>query len=143
MEIDGGAWNGDDVKVSYTKPATGGVTSQFNTNLEDFADFAFTPLPFDPSDNLITNDPGFERGMQWSPLYNTTTWGILTECGANSSIKHSGMYSFFIDNSASPNGGIMYCSPDTEMNINIGETYYFEFWIFHVYTFFIILNFGF
>ena len=124
MEIEGGVWNGDDVKVSYANPGAGGVTSEMDTDLVDFVDFAFTPL----NKNLIVN-PGFESGLQWNLIYNTTTWGILENCGIRSNITHSGNYSCYFDN-ATPNGGLMF-GANYSLNIKAGEKYYIEFWIYY------------
>ncbi|MEN9918915.1 MAG: hypothetical protein RL662_1351 [Bacteroidota bacterium] len=121
MEIDGGVYNGDDLKVSYTP---GSITSQLNTTLESFTSIRFIPIV----KNLITN-PGFENGT-WG---NATdgVWAVIPGCGLRTDIVHSGTHSYYINNTSTSGRLVVDESLLVINGLREDKNYVLNFWIYN------------
>lgn len=121
MELDGGVYNGDDVKVSYTP---GNITSLLNTALDGFSAISFDPI----IKNLITN-PGFENGT-WG---NATdgAWATIPGCGLKTDIVHSGTYSYYINNTSTSGRLMVDESLLTMSGLRERKNYVLEYWVYN------------
>lgn len=118
MEIDGGAWNGDEILVSYT----GGIKTLVDTDLEAFTDMAFTPLIVNLIPNgdleLDTDLPLLYSG--WDVVSDPATLSLSTE------IFQSGLRSMkYVQQPGS--GLVIRSNPTADFVLEAGKQYMFEY----------------